>query len=270
MDISLVRYIEYCTKKGIPRETIKQSLIKAGWKETIVDQALATFSTQPTQHKPTKSLKMWIGPLILALVLLAFTNIYNFFYFGSLTTRSMVEATAAAAALMIGISFSLSSMSYYFDFLDSKIAFRKEIGLIGYYLALAYAILLAINRPEMYISGFFKNLLTADIILGLSAMTILTAMALVSINKVMMKITPAVGKKVLRLGYVAYFLLILRAIILERETWLSWFTNYDGLPPARLLVSFFAGFVIILRLMMAISIFTRDRRKTKPQVNLSS
>lgn len=265
MDISLVHYIEYCTKKGIPKETIKQSLIKAGWKEVIVDQALSTASTVPSQVKPKGSRNMWTGPIVLALVLLALTNIYNFFYFGAITTKSTVEAIAGAAAFLIGISFSLSSMSYYFNFLDTKLAYRKEIGLIGYYLAVVYATLLIVTNPERYLSGFLKNLMSADFILGLLALLILSAMALVSINKVMMKITPAVGKKILHLGYFAYSLLIIRAIVIERETWLLWFESFNKIPPARLLVTLFASFIIILRLTMATSIFIRNRKKTTLQ-----
>lgn len=263
MDVNLIHYISYCTKIGISPEVIKKSLISAGWKESTIEEALKSQTVQPATKKSSINLKLWTGPVILSAVLLIFTNSYNFFYFGSFTTKSIVEAIAGAAAILIGISFSLSSMSYYFNFLDTKLAYRKEIGLLGYYLAVTYSVLLMITVPERYLNGFSTHILSWDFILGLSALAILTAMALVSVNKIMMKVTPAVGRKILRFGYVAYFLLIVRAIILEHDIWLSWIANYNGLPPARLLVTFFSSFVIILRIMMAIGIFTRAREKTK-------
>ncbi len=262
MDINLQSYIDHCTQKGISKEKIKESLVKAGWKEDTVQSAL-NVSTPQTKH--SINLKMWTMPICLALILLAFTNTYNFLYFGAFTTKSMVEATAGAAAFFIGISFSLSSMSYYFNFLDNKLAYRKEIGLIGYYLAVIYSVLLALTNQDKYVTGFAANLISWDFILGLSAMTILTAMALVSVNKIMIMVTPTVARKILRFGYVAYFLLIVRAVILEQETWLKWFANMDSVPPARILVSAFATFVIILRITMAISIFIKEHKKQNIQ-----
>jgi len=260
MDINLQTYIDVCTQKGISKEKIKESLVNAGWKEETVQSALSVSPPQP-RAKPSINLKLWIGPMLLALILLAFTNIYNLVYFGAISTKSIVEATAGAAAFLIGISFSLSSMSYNFNFLDNKLAYRKEIGLLGYYLAFIYSILLALTNKEKYITNFSANLLSWDFVLGLTAMTILTAMAIVSINKVMIKITPAVSRKILRLGYFAYLLLITRAIILEHETWLNWYSNINSLPPARLVVSIFAIIVIILRITMAVSIYRKDHKK---------
>lgn len=258
MDVNLSTYISFCRGKGFSDEAIKDALIKANWKEEIVNEALAKPANPA---KKSINLKMWTGPIFLAITLLLSTNIYNFFYFGQITTKSIVEATAGAAALMIGISYSLSSMSFYFNFLDSKLAYRKEIGLIGYYLAVTYALLLTVTVPQKYLTGFSKNLVSADFILGLSALGILTAMAIVSNNKIMVKVTPAVTRKILRFGYVAYFLLILRAIILERPAWVNWAANLDGLPPARLIVTLFASFVIILRIFMAIKIYIKEHKK---------
>lgn len=260
MDINLQTYIDHCTQKGISKEKIKESLVKAGWREETVQSAL-NVSPPQTATKPSINLKLWIGPIVLALILLVFTNAYNFIYFAGFTTKSAVEATAGAAAFLIGISFSLSSMSYYFNFLDNKLAYRKEIGLIGYFLAVLYSVLLAVTNQDKYITNFSSNLFSWDFILGLTAMTILTSMAIVSINKIMIKVTPAVARKVLRFGYVAYFLLIVRAVILEHETWLNWFANMNSVPPARFLVTTFATFIIILRITMAISIFLKEHKK---------
>lgn len=263
MDVNLTRYIEYCRGINIADEAIMQTLLKAGWKEDTVTQALNSKDKKP-KKKIVINLTMWTGPMLLAFFILVETIIYSSLYFDRINTRAITEAIGGAAALMIGVSFALSSMSYYFDFLDNKLAYRKEIGLTGYYFALTYAILLVITRPQTYFFGFFGNLISWDFILGLLAMAILTAMAIVSINKVMMKVTPLVARKILRLGYFAYFLLILRAIIVEHETWLEWFATYNGLPPARLLISFFASFVIILRIMMALSLYLKKDRKAEP------
>jgi DMSO/TMAO reductase YedYZ heme-binding membrane subunit len=151
-------------------------------------------------------------------------------------------------------------MSYYFNFLDHELAYRKNLGLTGYFLALLYSFSLLFINPERYFSGFFENLISYDFILGLGAMGILTLMAVVSNNFVMRKIGAHAWRVILRLGYVAYFLLILRAVVLEGDSWLFWFQSLDNLPPPRLLISIFAVIVIALRVSMEISLRSKNLR----------
>lgn len=162
------------------------------------------------------------------------------------------KAVAGTGGFLIGFSFILSSMCYYFDFLDKKIGYRKFLGVTGYYFALTYAILLLFVNPNRYFYGFFENLATPDFILGLTALAILTIMAAVSNNKAMLAIGPKRWRTILRFGYIAYGLLVLRAFFVDGEQWIAWVATMDQVPPPRLVLTVFACIVIGLRISVPV------------------
>jgi len=171
---------------------------------------------------------------------------------------------------MIGLSFALSGIGYYFDFLDKKIAYRKYFGLVGFWLALAYSVLLLFVDPEKYFYGFFDHLGSAEVLLGLGAMGILTAMALISNPWGIKKIGAKRWKGVLHLGYLAYGFLIIRAYILEHGAWGEWISDPNGLPPPRLVVSLFAVAVIVFRGSISISLYRKRKNTPIPPVSPSA
>lgn len=262
-------YIRENFRRGYSEDHIKQTLIAAGWRIDIIIRAFSELKNESgvswgvtpdaKKIKSAIALKMWQVPIIIAAFLFIIFNIYEFFRTGQLIFATLSAAIAATAAVCIGFSFALSGMSYYFNFLDHELAYRKNLGLTGYFLALIYSFSLLFIDPGRYFSGFFENLRSGDFILGLSAMGILTLMAVVSNNFVMRKIGAHAWRFVLRLGYFAYFLLIIRAVILEGDSWYLWIQKLNNLPPPRLLVSVFAVCVIALRISMEISMRFKQR-----------
>ena len=80
------------------------------------------------------------------------------------------NALAISSALLIVASFALSGFSYYFDFLDSKLGYRKYLGVVGFYHALLYAITLVLMYPEKYGWGLMSRMTKPEVMLGLAAM----------------------------------------------------------------------------------------------------
>lgn len=264
-------YVQKAISQGYPKEHIRAALINAGWGIDVVDSAFADLgkgaeaSRLPDLHSAKVrsgiAFKMWAVPAAIAAALFVIFNAYAFFWIGEFSLITLSVGFAGAAALCIGFSFALSAVSYFFDFLDHEIAYRKNLGLAGYFLALTYSFLLLFVNPQKYFWGFFDNLASFDFASGLLAMAILTLMAIVSNNLVMRKIGAHAWRFILRLGYLAYFFLILRAFYMEHEIWQVWILKIDGLPPPRLLISIFALMVIGLRILMEISIKTRVQNK---------
>lgn len=172
---------------------------------------------------------------------------------GVLVLRTFSKPLAATAAILFGSSFALSGFCYYFDFLDTKIGYRKYLGLVGYVYAMLYSVSLLMVEPETYFYGFAKNFFTPDIQLGVIAMALFTFMAIISNNKVMVSMGPQRWRKVMRVGYVAWLLLAFRAWYLEADLWRNWFVTYQGFPPPRMLLSFFVVGVILFRLSIEVS-----------------
>jgi len=83
-------------------------------------------------------------------------------------------------------------------------------------------------------------------------MIILTAMATLSNRAAIARLGVRGWKRFMRLGYVAYLALVVRAALLEGDVWLTWLADPVWLPPPRLLLSMFATMVLLSRLALAI------------------
>ncbi len=212
--------------------------------------------------------RLWKNTVLMAVPAFLFYAVYVTILDSGFHLTSFAKVIAGVSNLFLGISLSLSSFGYYFNFLDSKVVYRKYFGLVGYFAALFYCVLLAIVRPERYFFGFFENFFTSDILLGLLSMVIFTGMALISNNKAMLWIGPQRWRKYLRFGFLAYFLLVVRAYLNNEnpigsepipEMWGLYLTNPEGLPPARLLFSVIAMAVIFFRLSLEVDKWRKKR-----------
>lgn len=129
---------------------------------------------------------------------------------------------AGTSGILLAMSFSLSSFSYYFDFLDRQVVYRKYLGLLGYFYAVAYTGVIVAADPEKFFSHFPANLLSVEIGLGVLAMAIFTLMALISNAKAVQLLGGKVWKGILGWGYIAYALLVIRGIFLDAHLWQAW------------------------------------------------
>lgn len=201
--------------------------------------------------------KLWRGSLVVAGISFFFYLVYNAVYGSGFNLTVFANTIAATAAFLIAVSLALSGFCYYWDFLDTKIGYRKYLGLVGFWLALLYSVLLLFINPQRYWYGFVENFWSVDFIFGLSAMTILAFMALISNTPAMKKLGPQRWRRLLRLGYLAITLLIIRAFVMEHPLWLEWFQTLRGLPPPRLIVTLLALGALVLRGAMIVSKFSR-------------
>lgn len=193
---------------------------------------------------PSFTAKLWKNSLWVSFFTLLFFTGYVFLLEGLLSLLSWSKVIAGTSGFLLAYSLSLSTLGYYFNFLDSKVIYRKYLGLMGYYFALLYSVMLLFVSPDRYFYGFFENFWSADFVLGLTAMAIFTVMAFISNNQALKLLGPGRWRAILRLGYLAFFLLVLRAIILEGDLWHAWIRGGEGLPPVRLVLSVVAMFVI--------------------------
>ncbi len=189
----------------------------------------------------------FINSILVALLVTVFSFLYVSLFDHVFNVASWSKIVAGTAGVLFACSFSISTVEYYFDSFKVHMLYRKYLGLLGYFLALGYSLmLLLLVNPERYLYGFFDNVWSADIILGLAAMTILTLIALVSNGTAMNLLGMDLWRNILRLGYLAYFLLALRALLIEGPLWREWLAGESTiLPPGRLVLFVIALTVII-------------------------
>lgn len=197
--------------------------------------------------------RMWRHSALIALVVFLVFLVYIYLQKRDVTVALVNEALASTGSVMIGLSFAMSGFCYYFDFLDNKIAYRKYFGLVGFWLAFVYAAGLAWLYPEKYVYGLGANFFTPDLILGLTALEIFAFMTVISTHWAMKRMGIVNWRRGMRLGYVAYSLLILRAVIVEGGLWLAWWVAPVALPPLRLVSSVFALIVLLFRGSMIVT-----------------
>lgn len=208
--------------------------------------------------------RIWLNSWIISLVVMIFLGLTLYILEGFFNFASLSKILAGTACFMIGASFAMSGFCYYWDFLDKKIIYRKYLGVIGFIYALAYSLTLVILDPERYFYHLLDNLYDPEIILGLSAMTIFTFMFVISRTKIMLSLGPQLWRKLLRVGYLAYFLLVVRAWYIEKDLWYDWFSALEGFPPPRLLMAAFAILVVLFRISID---FSKMIKNNKPDLN---
>ncbi|MBI4129961.1 hypothetical protein HY468_01445 [Candidatus Roizmanbacteria bacterium] len=218
-------------------------------------------------NNTSQTLRFWTKSLGLSLGVFIFWLAYVFIQEGfTVTATSYSEVIAATGAVMIGLSFALSSLSYFFDFADRQLVYRKYFGLVGYFYALWYSVMLMFIFPQTYAFGLAENLFTPNVLLGLGAMAILTFMALISNGIAVKIIGPLWWRRCLRLGYLAYAMFVVRAIYIEWDIWTTWAAQLDNVPPLRLIISIYATLIIAVRVWMGILQWAKKRADQQPQM----
>lgn len=213
--------------------------------------------------------KMWRNSIFWGIVLYLLVVTYVWRYTDTFSLEVLSNAAAGTGGILIGTSFALSGLSYFFNIFDSKLQYRKYLGLLGYYFALAYAISLLFRFPDRYITHFSATIFETQALLGITAMIILTCMMCIS-HQYWMKLLGKHWRPLLRVGYLAYGLLVVRAALLEHAMWRAWLLEPDGLPPMRLLLSTFAVCVIALRLVMEVKMLLSPHPAITPAASTSN
>lgn len=190
---------------------------------------------------------LWIHSILFAIIVYILLVGYVFIQNKYLTVSFLNEAIAGTANIMIGISFAFSGFCYYFDFLDTKIAYRKYFGLVGFWCAFFYAGALALLHPQKYIFGLSRHIWSVDILFGGIALSIFAVMAFISTRSMMIRLGAVNWRRILRAGYLALTLLIIRAVVLEGMLWQMWFYNPVTLPPLRMIHTLFSLLVLLFR-----------------------
>ena len=219
---------------------------------------------EPTQGGAPQQItqQFWRHTFAAAVLIYVYALSYTLLYSSTFSIVPVVTAVALTGGILIGLSFALSGICFYTNIFDKTISYRKYFGLIGYYFALTYSILLIFIYPDLYGTGLLSRLYEPEVLLGLLAMGILTSMTIASNVTVIRKLGSKKWHLIMNMGYVAYVLLIARAIVLEHHIWINWFITPAGLPPPRLMLSIYAIAVILLRVSIPITKHFRKQKST--------
>ncbi len=161
------------------------------------------------------------------------------------------KSMADTAIILMGSSMLLSSVSYFWNFLDWAIIYRKYLGLIGFAFGIAHLLLswgafLSLLKISTWEQGKMWPAL-----MGAVAFGIFLIMALVSNSFSARKLGVMTWKGILRTGYIAVIFVWLHVVLLKSARWITWFQGgMKTLPSLSLLVAIFMTIVIIMRILL--------------------
>ncbi len=208
-----------------------------------------------TDFTPPKDSTKWLIACLIAGGLLTGSMSYVAFVMPEADLiMALSFSLAASASFMFALSLSASSFSYYFGWPNMKAGYQKQIGVMAYWQALVYSLSLLYLYPELYVYGLRDNIFTPDVVLGTTAMVIFTAMTAINSKWLAPHFTWDTIKFVLGLGFVAYAMLVMRAVFIEWPLWEAWLTTFEGYPPGRLVLSMVAMVVLFMRISIPIHI----------------
>jgi DMSO/TMAO reductase YedYZ heme-binding membrane subunit len=189
------------------------------------------------------------------------------------------KALADTAMILIGLSFALSGLCYFWNFVDTKIIYRKYLGLSGFAFGLAHGVMSAIfyfvwkprgyeNNPIFIVGhqwdfGAFLVPNQYAFFSAVIAISIFTMMAVISNQYAVHELGGIWWRRLLRVGYLAYIFATIHFAIKNIPEWrLMMKTPEFELPPLNFWVFLLVCGVIGLRLALWHSL--RKKAKLAP------
>jgi DMSO/TMAO reductase YedYZ heme-binding membrane subunit len=202
----------------------------------------------------------YIHVLTLGLVIFGIFYLYLFWQ-GSLNILN--KAIADASVILIGLSMLLTAICYFWDFADTKIIYRKHLGLVGFAFALTHVVLSQQSLFLLLDQSMWRSAAIKPVVAGLTATIIFTIMAVISNNIATKKLGGVGWRRILRTGYAALFFVLVHVAFLKAQYWINWWQSGLNRPPAlSLVVTIFIGVVLLSRVLLWISLLIK-KAKTK-------
>lgn len=176
------------------------------------------------------------------------------------------KAVALATTFIIGFSYMLGPLARFFpSFFVPKLSLRKPFGLFGFGMAAVHAVMALLLFDKAIYPRFFAKdgQLTwqaeTAMLFGVLAFFTFSIVAIVSIPSVEEKLDEKQWKTVQRLGLVAYFFVLLHAVVMGYRGWFLASSWSYGLASISLVASLFIVLVFLVRVFVTIL----PQKKTK-------
>lgn len=233
------------------------------------DQITARVTkTDPNQY--------WVNTLLLSFVLVALVAGYQVLKGNSFNVYQLNIVFALVGMYLIGLSFAMSGLTYFWDFVDTKVVYRKYLGLVGFYYILSHALFSFLNYffiptaplPNFdfdfaWIVGGLRIENTWAFLAGIISLALFAFMAMISNKYSMVELGGVRWRNALRyMGYAAYAIIVIHFGLKRFAGWSNWLQSPNGLPPQSLILLAFVAFVFILRLALFIAV---SGKKAAPQ-----
>lgn len=200
------------------------------------------------------SKNLWVRTTIFSLVSLYFIGLSLYLEGTRLSLRLLNKSTAWNAILLIGLSLALSGLCYFWNTFDSKIIYRKYLGIVGFVYAVIHAAL------TLYLLSARFNLVTyflspnniVAFTAALISLLLLTFLTLISHQGAIEYFGGKNWKVLMRFSYVAFATAMVHFFLKTGDVVLEWIFSGSIFPPIAATMIIFAILVILLRTLVYI------------------
>ncbi len=230
-------------------------------------------------HKPS-SLHDYVVAISTAFFLTVFSGFYLYFRRGFMLNAPVgVDAfyvpnkvIANVGVLILALSFLFGPIVRYFDRFDAWLSYRKEIGIVGAFLAIFHGIISYFFLPQKYPSEYI-DFSSLEFSAGLIGVSILFFLFIISFKKAINLIGASRWWFLQRFGLrLAVMFALIHVYALKWNGWVKWLTEgalpskelaVTWLPGASLLTALFITWVVIIRLYESAFLFKSFGLTTK-------
>lgn len=222
---------------------------------------------------PKPELKRWANTIIFDLIFLIVWFVYNSITRNSFDIYSFNRALADNAVFIICLSFILSGISYFWKIGNSKLIYRMNLGVSGFFMAWAHEVFALFfyffdqnsPKPQFQFDHSWQvfGIIIPNIVafgLGVVALTIFGAMALISLKYFVLRLGGLRWRKLLRYGgYSSITIVSFHFMIKNFSHWTD-SSTWNVLPPLSLLLWLMIISTLILRLALWLSVSNKERQ----------
>ncbi len=218
----------------------KQIEIKSGWKPAIII--------------------FFIVFLILFIYAIVRYNVFRGVSVSNIPLYISNKALAVASVVLIGLSFLLGPLAKFWPrTFAQKLYLRKYLGLFGFGIAAVHGIIsLLIFNPSYYSRFFIEGKLTLagelSMLFGILALFIFSIVAISSLPSLENTMDKKKWLFIQRLGYLAFFLVMLHVVSMGYKGWLTPSEWPGKLLPMSLITFIIIALVLLFRIL---SIFVK-------------
>src|SRR3990167_10965266 len=155
--------------------------------ETTFDQKLQKLNET---QKPTSGMRLWSDIILYSLILFIVVSSYYFIQRGSYDFGIFNQVLSNVGMLLIGLSFALSGICYFWNFADHYIIYRKQLVVVGFAYVILHGLISLFFIPENAPILFYyleKETILA-FISAFIAISIYTMMVIVSTDSMIHKL----------------------------------------------------------------------------------
>ncbi len=184
----------------------------------------------------------------------AFLAIYLTLRRGYFDLAIINKSLASGSLVLLGIVLLLGPLSRLYDRFDKWVNYRKELGILAFFLGAAHVYLSMFPLARRGPFGLYQSrpLVAYS---GLVGLLIMTYLFIISFEKIKEKIDAGKWWKAQYVGVrIAALAVLFHMTVFKYPEWVKWLKGDAGQiaipawPPASLLVAVFSGFVLLVRL----------------------